>query len=158
MEFDGANLANVGHRFVGRGTSVDVLAPDGVGERVRLTTIPPAHTVMVPGGRKALNRAEFVKVKLGDRLGLFPRPDLLGAIIVKADAVGVDDAPENQRQDLAFLLSLVKDPRAMAAQMDKRERAILRSRSDLLDRSALGWQVVDNPDDAYLAFRVLADT
>jgi hypothetical protein len=43
---------------------------------------------------------------------------LLGAIVVKAEAVGVDDAKENQRQDLAFLLSLVVDPRAMAERLD----------------------------------------
>jgi hypothetical protein len=112
---------------------------------------------MVPGGRKALNRAEIVQVRLGDRTGLLPRPDLLGAIIVKAEAVGIDDAPENQRQDLAFLLGLVEDPRAMAAQMDKRERAILRSRSDLLDRGALAWRAINNPDDAHLALRILVD-
>jgi hypothetical protein len=105
LELDGASPTNVGHRFVGRGVRVDVLAPDGVGERARLTTIPPAH--------------------------------------------------KNQRQDLAFLLSLVDDPRAMAEQLDRRERAILRARTELLDPAAPAWRVVDSAEDAHLALRIL---
>jgi hypothetical protein len=155
LELDGASPMNVGHRFVGRGARVDVLAPDGLGERARLMTVPPAHTVMVPGGRKALNRAEVVEVRLGQRVGHVPRPDLLGAIVVKAEAVGVDDAKENQRQDLAFLLGLIDDPRMMAARLDNRERAILSARTDLLDPAAPAWRVIDNAEDAHLALRIL---
>jgi hypothetical protein len=155
LELDGASPTNVGHRFVGRGARVDVLAPDGLGERARLMTVPPAHTVMVPGGRKALNRAEVVEVRLGQRVGHVPRPDLLGAIVIKAEAVGIDDAPENQRQDLAFLLGLVDDPRAMAERLDNRERAILKARTDLLDPAAPAWRVIDNAEDACLALRIL---
>jgi hypothetical protein len=135
---------------------VDVLAPDGVGPRARLATIPPAQTVMVPGGTKALARTRRVDVRLGDRTGQLPRPDLLGAIVVKACAVDVDDAPENQRQDLVFLLGLVADPRIMAQALDPKERANLRARKDLLDRSAAAWRTSDSPDDAHQVLRILA--
>src|ERR1700694_424852 len=114
LHLDGVSPTGLGHRFVGRGTKVDVLAPDGVGPRARLATIPPFQTVMVPGCTKALAPSQRVGVRPGDRTAQLPRPDLLGAIVVKPCAVDVDDAPENQRQDLVFLLGLVDDPRAMA--------------------------------------------
>jgi hypothetical protein len=40
--------------------------------------------------------------------------------------------------------------------LDAKERAILRRRSDLLDRNAPAWRTIDNADDAYLALRILA--
>lgn len=156
MDLDGSSPTGLAHRFVGRGTKVDILAPDGAGGRARLTTIPPGQTVMVPGGTKALAHTERVQVRLGDRIGEIPRPDMLGAIVIKSCAVDIDDAPENQRRDLVFLLSLVGDPRAIAAMLDTKERAILRRRSDLLDRDAPAWRSIDNADDAYLALRILA--
>jgi hypothetical protein len=55
-----------------------------------------------------------------------------------------------------LLLSLVADPRVMAAMLDTKERAILRRRSDLLDRNAPAWRSIDNADNAYLALRILA--
>ena len=97
----------------------------------------------------------MVEVRLGQRVGHVPRPDLLGAVVIKAEAVGIDDAPENQRQDLAFLLGLVDDPRAMAERLDNRERAILRARTDLLDPAAPALRVIDNAEDARLALRIL---
>jgi hypothetical protein len=38
-----------------------------------------------------------------------PRPNLLGAILVKTRAIAVDDAKDSQRIDVAFLLTLVED-------------------------------------------------
>src|ERR1700737_1932958 len=61
LDLDGDSPTGLGHRFVGRGTKVDVLAPDGVGPRARLATIPPAQTVMVPGGTKALAHPQRVR-------------------------------------------------------------------------------------------------
>jgi type IV secretory pathway TrbD component len=66
---------------------MDVLAPDNVGPRANLTTTPPGRTVEVPGGTQALHRVEEVEVVLaGGSRGLVPRPDLLGAIVIKAGA------------------------------------------------------------------------
>lgn len=58
----------------------------------------------VPGGTQALRRTELVEVAIGAHRGQIPRPSLLGALIIKARAVEVDDVPENQREDVAFLL------------------------------------------------------
>ena len=90
--------------------SIDVLAPDGLGSRTDLTTTPPGRTIQVPGGTQALDRTELLPVRTLERTGLVPRPSLLGAVVAKAIAVGVDDLPNGQRLDLAFLLGLVDDP------------------------------------------------
>lgn len=96
----GASPEGLAHRYQRGGVSVDVLAPEGLGPRTDLTTTPPDRTLQVPGGTQALDRTEFVPVVFGDRQGLVARPSLLGAIVGKAVAVGVDDVPDAQRLDL----------------------------------------------------------
>jgi hypothetical protein len=102
--------------------------------------------VEIPGGRQALARTERVQVEVVGRRGLLPRPDLLGAILIKARAVNVDDAPDSQRGDLARLLSFVEDPDAMAAQLRGKERSWVRGRQEMNDPSAPCWAALD--DDA----------
>lgn len=117
-----------------------MLAPEGHGTRADLTTAPPGRTLEVPGGTQALIRTELVPVRVGDAEGLVPRPSLLGAIIAKAEAVGVDDAPGTQREDLAFLLSSVDDPGGMAAELDRNDRQRRRSRTEMDDPDNAAWQ------------------
>lgn len=144
-----------GHRFSNGQVLVDVLAPDGLGPRTDLTTVAPARTIQVPGGSQALARTERVEVRMGATTGILPRPDLLGALLVKCRAVDVDDAPDNQRRDVAFLLSLTRDPRTLASQLRRGERTPLRRRGELLDPSHLAWTGVQNADDGRLALRIL---
>jgi hypothetical protein len=95
--------------------SIDVLAPECLGERTDLTTTPPGHTLQVPAGTQALQRAERIAYSYKGRTGLIPRPSLLGEIIGKSCAVDVDDVPMNQEIDFALLLSLVPDPFVLKA-------------------------------------------
>ena len=163
LESSGFELADtspdgVAHRYVREGTSIDVLAPEGLGRRANLTTTPPGRTIQAPGGTQALNRTELVPVEYGGSLGLVPRPSLLGAIIVKAAAIAVDDAPHAQELDLALLLSLVADPSEMAAAMTKKDRARLRG-GKIGDDSHAVWSVLqpEAADRARLAYRSLSD-
>lgn len=55
-----------GYRFVRDGAIVDVLAPDNVGGRAELRTVPPDTTVQIVGGTQALARARVVEVDSGD--------------------------------------------------------------------------------------------
>lgn len=71
-----------------------------------------------------------------------PRPALLGAIIAKALAVDVDDAPDAQRLDLAFLLSLVDEPLDLATQMSPKDRRRLRVGTELADPQHPDWQLL----------------
>ncbi|MGH2379478.1 MAG: hypothetical protein ACRD2Z_10975 [Thermoanaerobaculia bacterium] len=77
----------VAHRFRRGKATLDVLAPDGLGKRSDLTTVPPCRTIRCPGGSQALRRSERTEVRLGGETVAIPRPNLLGAILIKARAV-----------------------------------------------------------------------
>jgi len=98
-----------------------------------------------------------ISVRTDTRVGNVPRPSLLGAILVKARAIEVDDLPDAQREDLAFLLSLVDDPFAMAEELSANERKWLQKQAALLDPEARAWRSIDNPDDGRAALRIFID-
>ena len=155
FDFDGVSIEGVGHRFRREGISVDVLGPDGLGERVNLRTIGGAHTVRVPGGTQALKRSIQVEVANRSIVGLIPLPSLLGALLVKVRAILVDDQPEAQRQDCAFLLSLIDDPDSIAAQLSSAERGWLRRHQELGDPTGSWYSTVERAEDAAIAYRRL---
>ncbi len=146
----------IAHRFTRGVIVVDVLAPEGLGRRTSRATIKGGRTVQVPGGTQALERTETVEVRLGDRVGRLPRPSLLGAILLKARAVGAaPDEAAKHRGDLASLLGLIADPRTLATGLRNTERKWLRSRAELSDRANAAWRRSSRPDDAYLALGIL---
>lgn len=159
---DDPSYMGVGHTFVRDGVSIDVLAPDGLGGGERSiaarTTLAPVHTVQVPGGTQALRRSELVEVQVNGTTGKIPRPNLLGAILLKARAVAVDDAPESQRTDLALLLSLVDDPNDLVSELRGEERSWLRRRREMDDPNAACWQTLapEQQQVALYALRSLA--
>jgi len=158
FDLEGISAMGIGHRFTNGQVKIDVLAPDvQVRNKKALTTIAPARTVCVPGGSQALARSRGVEIIRGQRTGQVPCPALLGAILVKARAVDVDDLPDAQRGDLAFLLSLAEDPRALVAELRGKERSWLRHRAELLERDHPAWRGLSAEDAAngYLALRIL---
>jgi hypothetical protein len=116
-------------RYLRGDVIVDVLKPDGMRDGIG-----------VPGGSQALTRSESVTIRLDGRTFVLRRPTLLGAILIKARSLLVHRDPEAQREDLLLLLSLVDDPRAMAEQLKRWERARLRNAVERLelDRPANG--------------------
>lgn len=92
--------------------------PEGRGDRADLTTRPPAETIDVEGGTQALWRTELVPVVCGDRSGMLPRPNLLGAAVIKSCASagdttekpGRDKAPERHAEDLARIYAMMDNP------------------------------------------------
>jgi hypothetical protein len=67
----------VAHRFRRRdGVTVDLLAPDHVGQRANLTTIPPARTIEAVAGTLLATHAEPVRVTYRKDQGLLERPTL----------------------------------------------------------------------------------
>ena len=50
------------YRFVRGSDTVDVMAPDHLGERADIVTVPPGETIEAPGGRQALQRKRTVTV------------------------------------------------------------------------------------------------
>jgi hypothetical protein len=154
--FDGASPEGVGHSFVKGELSIDVLAPDGVGERADLSTAGGAHTVRVPGGTQALRRSAATEVRSRSTVGAVPLPNLLGAILVKVRAILVDDQPEAQRQDVAFLLSLVDDPDLLVADLSRSERGWLRKHEYLADPAQDCYRGIPDAEDAAIVYRRIA--
>lgn len=148
LMLEGMNTDGIGHRYVsstyeGPGKVMfDVLAPDNVGGRADLTTSPPARTVSAPGTRNALDEVQRIEVVLGHRTGQILRPSLLAAIIAKAAAttIPVREDPDRDWSDAAFLLSLVPDPVAAAAELTKGQRRGLRAIDALLDEAHPAWR------------------
>lgn len=158
FNLESVSAEGVGHRFVRGVVRIDLLAPDGLGARADVTTVPPARTVQVPGGSQALRRSESIVVQLDDRRGEIPRPNLAGALLVKARAVDIDDLPDAQRRDLVFLLSLVRDPDKLRDEISKAEKRWLRERAELRDRGHQAWRILtrEQADDAYAALLLLS--
>lgn len=157
-ELEGVDVYGVGHRFTHGRVKIDVLAPDGLSKgKSRLTTIPPARTVSVPGGTQALGRSHPMDIKRGVRRGQIPCPDILGALLIKARAVEVDDVPESQLLDLSFLCSLVEDPRQLLSRFRGKEQSWLRRRKELLNRDHWAWRALsdEDGDNGHIAFRIL---
>lgn len=146
----------IGHRFRRAPVVIDVLAPDHLGRRADLQTVPPSHTVAVPGGRRALERRKMIPVTVGKMRAQLPTPDLIGAIVVKTCAVDVDDAPRNQRMDLTFLYSLIEDPRALTSELTRSDRRTLRLRRELTDPTHEAWRSLgEHASDGFQSFTTL---
>lgn len=161
FEFARPSADNIGHRFTkptnaGRGTIVfDVLAPAWLGRAQIALTRPPARTVRAPGSTTAFTRSGLVDVQVrgilgrGERTGQVRRPDLLGALVMKAAGIAeiaVRSNPERDWQDAALLLTLVADPVAEAQRCSARDRRRLRHIEPLLDRDHLAWAPLSDED------------
>ena len=147
FELGDPSALGLAHRFVRDGVSIDILAPDGLNSLSSRLTIGRLHTVQVPGGTQALNRTHVQEVRIGRRRGRIPVPSLLGAILLKARAVGVDDVPENQRIDLALLLSLVGEIAPLREELRRTEKSWLRRRGEMGDARTACWRFF-SPDEA----------
>lgn len=151
----GVSPDDVAHRFALGDTRIDVLVPEGVGRRAPIRTIGAAVTVEIAGGTQALARGERLPVRHGRRRALVPRPNLLGAIVIKAAAVGADPRPQRHLHDLAFLCSLVADPLTFRAALTTKDRTRLRAVAALADPGNETWRQLDEPENAYAVYRLL---
>lgn len=97
----------------------------------------------------------MVDARLGEELGRLPRPNVLGAMLLKARAVDVDPDPERHLGDLPFLLSLVDDPFDLAEDLTPMERRYLDARRRLRDPNDQAWRTVPNPECGLATLSVL---
>ena len=130
-----------GYKFARDGLEFDVIAPEGMGERADLTTVPPLRAPQLAGTRQALDRTQRVAVDLDGRISALPRPDLLGALVVKACAAAGDHVrgPQRHLEDLARLYRLVTDPAALT--LTAKDRRRLRGAAEPT------WEVLDDPGE-----------
>lgn len=154
--FDGVSPEGIGHRFAREDVRIDVLGPDGVGRRAKLFTVPGARTVAVPGGTQALKRSRMINVRVGTTHGAIPTPNILGALLVKVRAIDIDDQPDSQRRDVAFLLSLIIDPDPLEMDISATERRWLRGHPEFTDSGSSCYHGIEHSSDAATVYRRLA--
>lgn len=111
----------------------------------------------VPGGTQALARAETIQVRLGTRTGAIPVPSLLGAIVLKFEAIAVDDVPDAQRADVALLLSLVRERDMLSAQLSEGERRTLTRYPEFADSDSPVYREIPSAREAAITYRRLTD-
>jgi hypothetical protein len=153
FELIGPDLDGYAHRYRRGVLVVDVLAPDGIKPPARLGAGRKA--VGVPGGSQALSRSEAVMVTVRGYTFELRRPTLLGAVLIKARSLMVHSDPATQREDLLRLLALIDDPRAMAGELRKTERAWLRAARERLRLSEPSTLDAVDLRRATLAYRLL---
>ncbi len=130
-------------RFEGDGIRVDLLIPDHL-PRHLVPRLRGHRPVSIAGGQRALDRAHQIRVRLGDLQATVVLPDLRGAIVLKARASVADNRDaERHDNDIAFLCSLIDDPRQIAAELDLKERRYLRKVQLPADTRQHPWVLLD---------------
>jgi predicted nucleotidyltransferase len=140
------------YRFVRGDAQIDLLAPDHLGSRADLTTIPPAMTIGISGGTRALATRRRLEIDLiGVRSGVLPVPSLAGAIVVKVHAWH-DRQAARHAEDLVRLLAIVHDVLAVRGELKHSERRALGHVRPLADPSHRAWRAASDPEEARAAF------
>lgn len=140
------------YRFSRGLAQVDLLAPDHLGDRVDLATVPPSQTVAIPGGSRALHDVREVEVEIdGVRTGVLPVPSLSAAIVLKVHA-WEDRQARKDAEDIARLLGIIDDVEAVRLEMQTKDRAALARVAPLADQHHSVWRAAVDPDNALLAF------
>ena len=118
------------HRWTKGLAQIDVLLPDGIGERAASRVgAGGAPTLPTPGGTQALHRSEAVAVVVEGRIGAVRRPNLVGALVMKAaahTAIG-DVAKGRHRLDFVTLAAMIAARDFRGEQLTKKDRTRLRN-------------------------------
>ena len=106
---------------------IDVLAPDHIGPNPPRLGI--GVTLGIPGGTQALRRTEAITVQMTDKTAQIRRPNLIGAIIVKAKAAtSATSRPRGKDRhfvDLSTLADLLTRQDYTTAELTKNEQKLL---------------------------------
>ena len=131
LGFKSAGISAEGrqHRWKRGDASIDVLLPEGIGERAsERQGVTGSPTLPTEGGTQALRRTEVVAVSVDGREGFVRRPNLVGALVVKAAAhtnPGDRDL-RRHRRDFVVLAGLVTARDFAAEDVSKTDRRRLR--------------------------------
>lgn len=134
------------HRWLNGDAQIDVLIPHGLSSPHLITGITGSPTVMTRGGEQALRRSEIVEVTVGDVVGTVPRPDLVGALVIKAAAMAnAGTALGRHRADFALLATMIQpsDTLANVSTVDRRrlKHGIELARESAEAHQVPGWEI-----------------
>lgn len=132
LGFTASDVSAEGHQYRWRrgDASIDVLLPEGIGNRASRRKGVTGHpTLQTEGGTQALRRSETVAVNVDGRDGFVRRPNLVGALVIKAAAHNNagDLAPRRHRQDFVVLAGLLSAADFAAEDLNATDRRRLRS-------------------------------
>lgn len=140
------------HRWTRDGAQIDVLLPDGIGERAAARAgATGSTTLMTPGGTAALAHTGRLEVRFEGVVAAVPRPHLAGALLVKSRALlnPQDPHPGRHAVDIAVLASMVgrADVPVLREVLSARTaRAALRAAISRLESGRPVWVAVDGAD------------
>jgi hypothetical protein len=124
----GVSAEGLEHRWIRGVATVDVLLPEGIGERSRSRLgASGSPSLSTKGGTQALARSETVQVSVDGREGSVCRPNLVGALISKAAAhsnVGDRDL-RRHRRDFIVLATMITASDFRSQQLTKTELRLL---------------------------------
>ncbi len=146
------------HRFQRGRVAIDLLAPDNTGPRASTRTSDSTVSTPVSGGTYALQRSSDVDVSVDGRTGVVPRPDIAGAIVIKARAAVLDRrrGPDRHHRDLAFLCSLIAQPLELRRELGEKNCERIASVEPLLDPAHAAWLALPGEGrDAHAAFELI---
>lgn len=131
--------SGIDHRYIrdSDGVVFDVLAPDHLGKHH--PRLSKGRTLGATGGTQALNRTGWVIAKRGERKALIPRPDIVGALLIKiAAATGPASARGSERhyEDIVVLAMLLRDDDIDGASLTRNERKRIRRAAELVEAKA----------------------
>jgi len=130
----------IGHRYVdAAGTGLHVRAPDQIGRH--LPRLGRGNTRQAAGGTQALKRSGRVEVERNQQRALIPRPDLVGALLIKiAAAAGPPGGRGNRRHllDVMTLATLITPQDAANAALTRNEGKRIRLAAQTLARDGSG--------------------
>lgn len=131
MGFSADTAGNgVQHRWKRDQAQIDVLIPEGSGERAEARGgIQGAPSVAAPGTTQALKRSTDIQVEVAGRVGTVRRPNLVGALVGKAAArieLGSGGASGRHCADFVVLASLIAASDFRDEQLTKKDRQRLR--------------------------------
>jgi len=116
----------VQHRWRRDKAQIDVLIPEGVGERAAARAgAGGARTIRAPGTTQALKRSEAVMVTVEGRTGTVLRPTLVGALVGKAAArteIASDPTSARHCTDFLVLAGLVSARDFREGALEKKDR------------------------------------
>ena len=131
FEQDTPDRSGTAHRYRMGDAVIDVLAPDHIGPNPPRLGI--GVTLGVPGGTQALQRTEAITVQIAGATALIRRPNLIGAIIIKAKAAtSLAPGPRGKDRhfgDLNTLVNLLTRQDYTTAELTKNEQKLLKTAS-----------------------------
>lgn len=118
------------HRWLSGQAQIDVLLPEGIGERSAARIgVGGAPTLSAPGTTQALARSEAVAVSVDGRVGTILRPTLFAALVGKAAArhgIAVNAASQRHCTDFVVLATLLAAADFRNLDVTRKDRARLR--------------------------------